>query len=122
MWASINGSCGWSLKRWHEGAEWSNIARQTQPTLAWRALRRAAEQEDNRQEANSIFRRAFECDPYEPRIRSSVRRTSLIGEKSLELDLACLATLYPRGQRWQQAAGYRALLQYDAVSIFSADC
>ena len=110
----------WSLKRWHEGAEWARRLLQADPAnaLAWRALGRAAEQEGNRQEANSIFRRAFECDPYEPEIRSSVRRTSLIGEKSLELNLACLATLYLRGQRWQQAAeSYRALLQYDSRRV-----
>lgn len=110
----------WNLKRWNEGAEWARRLLQADPAnaLAWRALGRAVEQEGNRQEANSIFRRAFECDPYEPEIRASVRRTSLIGEKSLELNLACLATLYLRGQRWQHAAeSYRTLLQYDSRRI-----
>ena len=110
----------WLLNRWVEGAEWGRRLLQADPTnaLAWRALGRAAEQSGNRQEANSIFHRAFECDPYEPEIRAALRRTSLIGEKSLELDLACLAMLYLRGQRWQQAAdSYRALLQSDARRV-----
>lgn len=110
----------WSLGYWGEGAEWGRRLLQADPTnaLAWRAMGRAAEQSGNRQEANTIFHRAFECDPYEPEIRAALRRTSLIGEKSLELDQACLAMLYLRGQRWQQAADtYRDLLQFDARRV-----
>lgn len=110
----------WSMKRWNKGAEWARRLLHGDPTnaLAWRALGRSAEEAGDRQEANSIFRRAFSCDPYEPEIRASVRRTSLIGEKSLELDLAALAALYLRGQRWQQAAdSYQTLLQQDSSRV-----
>lgn len=106
----------WDLRKWEESELWARRLLQIDPTnaLAWRSLGRAAEQRNDRTQANLILRRAFECDPYEPEIRAGLRRTSLIGERTLELNLACLATLYLRGQRWQQAAdSYRTLLQAD---------
>lgn len=119
----------WLLQRWEEGEEWAKRLLRADPGngLAWRALAMAAEQRGQRAHAHATWQRAFEAAPYEPTIRAGLSRTTIrstevrssgsaatmIGEEpALLLNLACLATLYRRGQRWEQAASaYQALLQ-----------
>lgn len=119
----------WLLQRWEEGEEWAKRLLRADPgnALAWRALAMAAEQRGQRAYAHATWQRAFEADPYEPTIRAGLGRTTIrttevrasggpatfVGEEpTLMLTLACLATLYRRGQRWEQAAAaYQALLQ-----------
>lgn len=119
----------WLLQRWEEGEEWAKRLLRADPgnALAWRALAMVAEQRGQRAHAHATWQRAFEAAPYEPTIRAGLSRTTLrpsegrasgspvafAGEEpAVMLNLACLATLYRRGQRWEQAAGaYQALLQ-----------
>ncbi|MDQ3249419.1 MAG: hypothetical protein M3Q45_09495 [Chloroflexota bacterium] len=119
----------WMLKRWTEGEAWAKRLLRADPgnPLAWRALAMAAEQRDQRAAAYAIWQRAFEADPYEPEIRAGLSRTSLpaTGEgnsdpssHALQLNPACLATLYLRGFRWERAARlYRSLIGVDARRI-----
>lgn len=117
----------WLLQRWEEGEEWAKRLLRADPgnALAWRAVAMAAEQRGRRAQAHATWQRALEADPYEPTIRAGLSRTTLRpaesrtgaatlagAEPAVMLNLACLATLYRRGQRWEQAAGaYQALLQ-----------
>ncbi|HRW03973.1 MAG TPA: hypothetical protein P5121_02690 [Caldilineaceae bacterium] len=120
----------WELGRWEEGEYWGRRLLLADPTsaLAWQALAMAAEQRGERAQAHAIWQRAFESAPYDPAIRAGLSRTTLhptdapstpVGElPTLILNLACLATLYRRGQRWEQAVqSYRQLLQADARRI-----
>jgi tetratricopeptide (TPR) repeat protein len=120
----------WRLRRWSEGEDWGRRLLRADPTnaLAWRALAMAAEQRGERAQAQAIWQRAFEAAPYEPEIRAGLSRTTLhptdaprtpVGElPTLVLNLACLATFYRRGLRWERAATtYRQLLHADARRI-----
>jgi len=120
----------WQLRRWEEGELWGRRLLQADPAnhLAWRALAMAAEQRGERAQAHAIWQRAFEMAPYDPEIRTGLSRTTLhpanapstpVGElPTLVLNLACLATLYRRGQQWKRGAqSYRQLLQADARRI-----
>jgi tetratricopeptide (TPR) repeat protein len=110
----------WALKRWDEGEDWGRRLLQADPgnALAWRAMARAMEQRGKRGQAYAIWRRAFEMSPYDEEIRAGVSRTSLDDPRGLELNVACLATLYLRGRRWEHAAGvYRALVKADPRRI-----
>jgi len=114
----------WALQRWEEGEDWAKRLLRADPgnALAWRALAMAAEQRGQRAQAHATWQRALEADPYAPTIRAGLSRTSLrpfdggatrAGEEpAITLTLACLATLYRRGLRWEQAAAtYQLLLQ-----------
>lgn len=120
----------WQMRRWEEGEYWGRRLLQADPTsgTAWQALAMAAEQRGERAQAYAIWWRAFEAAPYHPDIRAGLSRTTLhpadapntpLGElPTLVLNLACLATLYRRGQQWEQAVRtYRQLLQADARRI-----
>jgi tetratricopeptide (TPR) repeat protein len=110
----------WLARRWEEGEMWGRRLLQADPTnaLAWRAVARGVEERGNRKEAHAIWRRAFECDPYEPEIRAGLQRTSIQGENVLDLNLACLGVAYLRGQHWQRAAQiYRSLLEAEPRRI-----
>jgi tetratricopeptide (TPR) repeat protein len=110
----------WALKRWDEGEDWGRRLLQADPgnAQAWRALARAAEQRNKRSHAYAIWRRAFEMSPYDEEIRAGVSRTSLDDPHGLDLNVACLASLYLRGRRWEHAAGvYRALVKADPRRI-----
>ncbi len=114
----------WMLQRWEEGEDWAKRLLRADPgnALAWRALAMAAEQREQRAQAHATWQRALEAAPYEPTIRAGLSRTTLrpidrqatlAGEEpAVMLNLACLATLYLRGLRWEQAAAaYQTLLQ-----------
>lgn len=114
----------WMLQRWEEGEEWAKRLLRADPgnALAWRALAMAAEQRGQRAQANATWQRALEAAPYEPTIRAGLSRTTLrplegqatlAGEgPAVMLNLACLATLYLHGLRWDRAAAtYHLLLQ-----------
>lgn len=114
----------WMLQRWEEGEEWAKRLLRADPgnALAWRALAMAAEQRGQRAQAHATWQRALESAPYEPTIRAGLSRTTLrptegqatlAGEiPAVMLNLACLATLYLHGLRWEQAAvTYHILLQ-----------
>jgi tetratricopeptide (TPR) repeat protein len=114
----------WLLKRWDEGEDWGRRLLRADPAnaLAWRALARAAEQRNQRAQAQAAWQRAFESEPYEPEIRSGLSRTTLhplgssvAGEPDvLALNPACLARLYLRGYRWERAERlYRQLTTAD---------
>jgi tetratricopeptide (TPR) repeat protein len=120
----------WRLERWEEGEDWGRRLLRADPgnALAWRALAMAAEQRGERAQAHATWQRAFEAAPYEPQVRAGLSRTTLrpsdapvtrLGElPSLVLNLACLATLYRHGLRWDRAViTYRQLLQADARRI-----
>ncbi len=110
----------WALKRWEEGEDWARRLLQADPgnTLAWRSLARAAEQRGRRAQAHAMWQRAFEMAPYDAETRAGLARTSLDDPNALALDLACLGTLYRRGQRWEHAAGvYRQLVKADPRRI-----
>lgn len=120
----------WRLERWEEGEDWGRRLLRADPNnaLAWRALAMAAEQRGERAQAYATWQRAFEAAPYDPQVRAGLSRTTLwpsdapttpLGElPSLVLNLACLATLYRYGLRWERAAlTYRQLLQADARRI-----
>ncbi|MEZ4736103.1 MAG: bacterial transcriptional activator domain-containing protein [Caldilineaceae bacterium] len=114
----------WLLQRWDEGEEWAKRLLRADPrnAMAWRALAMAAEQRGQRAQAHATWQRALEAAPYEPTIRAGLSRTTLrptsgqVGfageEPAVVLNLACLATLYLYGLRWEQAAAtYQMLLQ-----------
>lgn len=106
----------WQLHRWEEGASWARRLLRADPAnaLAWRAVAFAAEQQRERARAHARWLRAFECDPYEPDIRSGLARTNLDAAYLPALTEPCLAALYLRGQRWEQAAAlYGVLAQND---------
>ena len=106
----------WQTQRWSEGEEWARRLLQADPgnSTAWRALAQAAEVRYRRRQANVIWRRAFEMNPYDAGIRAGLSRTSLESPDALAYNLACLASLYLRGRRWEHAAeSYRKLVQAD---------
>lgn len=104
----------WVLKRWQEGEDWARRLLQADPGngIAWRSLALAVEQKGMLNAARSIWRRAFQCNPYDPEIRSGVARTNLDGGDRLRLDGAALAGLYFRAGRWSHAASaYQRLVK-----------
>lgn len=118
------------LKRWEEGEEWARRLLRADPcnALAWRALAMAAEAREQRAQAQAIWQRAFEADPYEPEIRAGLSRTTLPAlydprtgleaADALTLNLACLARLALRGWRWERAATlYQELLALEPRRI-----
>ncbi len=116
----------WILKRYQEGEDWARRLLQADPAnaLAWRSLAYAVEQKEMRGAAHSMWKRAFEADPYDPDIRSGLSRTSLDRSHVLMLNTACLASLYLRGGRWTHAAGsYWSLMQVEQRRIdFQLHC
>ena len=110
----------WTLKRWDEGEDWARRLLQADPgnPWAWQALAAAAEQRGQRAQSHAMWQRAFEMSPYAPDIRAGLARTSLDAPDALALDLACLATIYLRGLRWEPAArAYRQLVKADPRRI-----
>ena len=110
----------WMLRRWEEGEDWARRLLQADPgnALAWQCLARAAEQRGRRAQSQAMWQRAFEMNPYAPEIRAGLARTSLDTAHALALDLACLATLYLRGRRWEEAAQtYGVLVKADPRRI-----
>ena len=120
----------WRLRRWDEGENWGRRLLRADPAnaLAWRAVAMAAEQRGERAQAYATWQRAFEAAPYDPEIRAGLSRTTLrpadepvtpLGElPTLVLNLACLATLYRCGQRWERASmTYQQLVQADPRRI-----
>jgi tetratricopeptide (TPR) repeat protein len=106
----------WQLRRWEEGEDWGRRVLQADPgnAWAWRALAQSAEERGLRAQAFAIWQRAFEMSPYDPEIRAGVSRTGLNQPNALGYNLACLAALYHRGQRWGHAAdAYRTLVKAD---------
>ncbi len=104
----------WMLKRWQEGEDWARRLLQADPgnAVAWRSLAFAVEQKGMLPAARSIWRRAFQSNPYDPEIRSGVARTNLDRSDGLRLDGAALAGLYLRSGRWGHAAGaYQRLVK-----------
>ncbi len=104
----------WSLKRWQEGEDWARRLLQADPgnATAWRSLAFAVEQKGLLGPARSMWRRAFQCHPYAPDIRSGLARTTLDGGDHLRLDSAALASLYLRAGRWgHAAAAYQRLVK-----------
>lgn len=102
------------IKHWEEAADWGERLLRADPgnELAWQAVALMTEEQGDRAQARSIWLRAFEANPYVSAIRSGLSRTTLNETKQLELNQACLATLYMRMQRWRQAADlYAALIQ-----------
>ncbi|MBV7337090.1 hypothetical protein KFU94_54460 [Chloroflexi bacterium TSY] len=102
------------LKHWEEAADWGTRLLRADPSneLAWQAVALKTEEQGEREQARAIWLRAFEANPYAPDIRAGLSRTTLSETKQLELNQACLATLYMRMQRWRQAADlYAALIQ-----------
>ena len=74
----------------------------------------ACEDREERAQANVIWRRAFEMDPYNPDIRAGLFRTSIDAPNILDYDLACLACMYRNGGRWAEAAdAYHMLVEAD---------
>lgn len=104
----------WMLKRWQEGEDWARRLLQADPgnAVAWRSLAFAVEQKGMLTTARSVWRRAFQCHPYDPDIRSGLARTSPNAGEPLRLDDAALASLYLRAGRWSHAANaYRKLVK-----------
>lgn len=104
----------WMLKRWQEGEDWARRLLQADPgnAVAWRSLAFAVEQKGLLGAARSIWRRAFQSQPYDPDIRSGLARTNLDGRDRLRLDGAALASLHFRAGRWGHAAGaYQRLVK-----------
>ncbi len=103
----------WELKRWQEGEDWARRLLQADPgnAIAWRSLAYAVEQKGLLDPARGMWRRAFQCHPYDPDIRSGVMRTHLGEGDWLRLDSAALGSIYLRAGRWSHAAGvYRRLV------------
>lgn len=110
----------WTTKRWDEGEDWARRLLQADPghSAAWQALAMAAEQRGQRAQAQAMWQRAFEMNPYGPEIRAGLARTSLDDPNALSLDAACLAMLYLRGHRWAAAVQvYRQLVRADPRRI-----
>jgi len=104
----------WMLQRWQEGEDWARRLLQADPgnAVAWRSLAFAVEQKGMLATARSVWRRAFQCHPYDPDIRSGLMRTHSGSGEPLRLDDAALASLYLRAGRWSHAAGaYRKLVK-----------
>lgn len=104
----------WLLKRWQEGEDWARRLLQADPgnPTAWRSLAFAVEQKGMLNPARSMWRRAFQCHPYDPEIRSGLTRTHHQDNQHLGLDSAALATLHLRAGRWAHAASaYRRLVK-----------
>lgn len=104
----------WELKRWQEGEEWARRLLQADPgnAVAWRSLAYAVEQKGLLTPARGMWRRAFQCRPYDPEIRSGVMRTHLTEGGRLRLDSAALGSIYLHAGRWGHAAGvYRRLVK-----------
>uniref|UniRef100_A0A7C1J8W4 Tetratricopeptide repeat protein n=1 Tax=Caldilinea aerophila TaxID=133453 RepID=A0A7C1J8W4_9CHLR len=104
----------WMLQRWQEGEDWARRLLQADPgnAVAWRSLAFAVEQKGMLATARSVWRRAFQCHPYDPDIRSGLMRTHSGSGERLRLDDAALASLYLRAGRWSHAAGaYRKLVK-----------
>ncbi len=116
----------WMLKRHQEGEDRARRLLQADPgnALAWRSLAYAVEQKDMRNAARSMWKRAFEADPYQPDIRAGLSRTSLDRSQVMVLNTACLASLYLRGGRWAHAAAtYWSLMQVEQRRIdFQLHC
>jgi tetratricopeptide (TPR) repeat protein len=102
----------WMLRRWEEGDSWGRRLLRADPSnaLAWRAVAMASEQRSERSRSHARWQRAFESDPYEPEIRAGLVRTSVDLARLPALNDSCLATLYLRGMRWEQAAELFAAL------------
>lgn len=106
----------WMLKRWQEGEDWARRLLQADPgnAVAWRSLAFAVEQKGMLNAARSMWRRAFQCHPYDPEIRSGLTRTHHQHSEQIGLDSAALATLYIRAGRWVHAANaYRQLVRVE---------
>lgn len=104
----------WMLQRWQESEDWARRLLQADPgnAVAWRSLAFAVEQKGLLTTARLIWRRAFQCHPYDPDIRSGLMRTHSDFGDPLRLDDAALASLYLRAGRWRHAAGaYRKLVK-----------
>lgn len=104
----------WALKRWQEGEDWARRLLQADPgnAVAWRSLAYAVEQKGLLAPAQGMWRRAFQCRPYDPEIRSGLMRTHLGEGDPLRLDSAALGSIYLRAGRWGHAAGvYRRLVK-----------
>lgn len=104
----------WMLQRWQEGEDWARRLLQADPgnAIAWRSLAFAVEQKGMLPTARSVWRRAFQCHPYDPDIRSGLVRTHFGAGDPLRLDDAALASLYLRAGRWRHAAdAYRKLVK-----------
>lgn len=102
----------WQLRRWDEGINWGMRLLRADPgnPVAWSAVAMGVEQQGDRVQARSIWQRAFEADPYQPEIRAGLSRTTLREPEPLILNPACLATIYLRCGRWEQAAAEYDLL------------
>ena len=104
----------WVLRRWQEGEDWARRLLLADPgnAVAWRALAFAVEQKGLLAPAQGMWRRAFQCRPYAPEIRSGVMRTHLAAGDRLRLDSAALGSIYLHAGRWGHAAGvYRRLVK-----------
>lgn len=97
----------WQLRRWEEAGEWGRRLLHADPGNgpAWRAVARQLEAAEERGHAQVAWRRAFECDPFDPAIRVGLNRTNLGQSNPLRLNQAALARLHLRGYHWRQAAG-----------------
>jgi tetratricopeptide (TPR) repeat protein len=96
----------WMLRRWDEGDAWGRRLLRADPAsaLAWRGVAMAAEFSGERARAQARWRRAFDCDPFEPEIRAGLVRTSVDLARLPALSEAAHASLLLRGFRWEQAA------------------
>lgn len=106
----------WMLRRWDEGDAWGRRLLRADPAcaLAWRGVAMAAEYSGERVRAHARWRRAFECDPYEPETRAGLVRTSIDLARLPVLGAAAHASLLLRGYRWEQAAmAYARLTKED---------
>lgn len=104
----------WALKRWQEGEDWARRLLQADPgnAVAWRSLAYAVEQKGLLAPARGMWRRAFQCSPYDPEIRSGLLRTHLGENDRLRLDSAALGSIYLHAGRWGHAANvYRRLVK-----------
>ncbi|HAJ35188.1 MAG TPA: hypothetical protein DCL15_05800 [Chloroflexi bacterium] len=104
----------WALKRWQEGEDWARRLLQADPgnAVAWRSLAYAVEQKGLLAPARGMWRRAFQCSPYDPEIRSGLLRTHLGANDRLQLDSAALGSIYLHAGRWGHAANvYRRLVK-----------
>lgn len=104
----------WELKRWQEGEDWARRLLQADPgnAVAWRSLAYAVEQKGLLAPARGMWRRAFQCHPYDPEIRSGLMRTHLGESDRLRLDSAALGSIYLHAGRWAHAANvYRRLVK-----------
>ena len=110
----------WAIRAWQDGAQWGQRLLRADPTspLAWRAIARAAEDAEDRVQAQAAWQRGFEVAPYNADIRAGLSRTSLERSDVLMLNQACLAALYMDGRRWEHAARtYAALVEADQRRI-----